>query len=175
MLSHSSSWTASLLLCLLVLPALSAGHAHADDGQVWAALKQGGKVILLRHTYVDIQEGIGHLAPGNCARIGQREYRFCVNRLTQRFSNNRNYWCWNLSRIDGTSMSARPLHAILVGAVVLSTIASVPSFAFEKAEYDVQELYKQCGYKGILDKTFCLEFVSFAARQVFTNGLALKQ
>src|SRR5262245_39746493 len=56
-------------------------------------------------------------------------------------------------------MSARPLHAILVGAIVLSTIASAPTFAFEKTEYDVQELYKQCGYKGILDKTFCLEFV----------------
>ena len=72
-------------------------------------------------------------------------------------------------------MSARPLHAMLVGAVVLSTIASAPTFAFEKTEYDVQELYKQCAYKGILDKTFCLEFVSFAARQVFANGLALKQ
>ena len=34
---------------------------------VWAALEQGGKVILLRHTHVDIQEGIGRLAPGNCA------------------------------------------------------------------------------------------------------------
>ena len=39
----------------------------ADDERVWAALKQGGKVILLRHTHVDIREGIGRLAPGNCA------------------------------------------------------------------------------------------------------------
>ena len=68
MLTHSISRTASLLLCLLVLLTLSTGHAHADDEQVWAALKQGGKVILLRHTHVDIQEGIGHLAPGNCAQ-----------------------------------------------------------------------------------------------------------
>jgi phosphohistidine phosphatase SixA len=41
--------------------------ADADSDQVWAALKQGGKIILLRHTHVDIREGIGHLAPGNCA------------------------------------------------------------------------------------------------------------
>ena len=67
MLNHSTSRTASLLLCLLVLLTLSAGHTLADDEQVWAALKQGGKIILLRHTHVDIREGIGHLAPGNCA------------------------------------------------------------------------------------------------------------
>lgn len=46
---------------------LSARCAFADDENVWAALKQGGKVILLRHTHVDIQEGIGRLATGNCA------------------------------------------------------------------------------------------------------------
>jgi phosphohistidine phosphatase SixA len=45
---------------------LSTRFALADDERVWAALKQGGKVILLRHTHVDIQEGIGRLAPGNC-------------------------------------------------------------------------------------------------------------
>ena len=74
-------------------------------------------------------------------------------------------------------MSARPLHVMLMGAVViLSTIAPVPTFAdFEKTEWDVQELYKQCkGRKGSLDEIFCLEFVSGVARQVFTNGLALK-
>jgi phosphohistidine phosphatase SixA len=43
------------------------GRALADDERVWAALRQGGKVILLRHTHVDIREGIGQLAPGNCA------------------------------------------------------------------------------------------------------------
>ena len=58
---------ATLLLCLVVLLTLSARRAFADDEHVWAALKQGGKVILLRHTHVDIREGIGHLAPGNCA------------------------------------------------------------------------------------------------------------
>jgi len=73
-------------------------------------------------------------------------------------------------------MSPRPLQVILTGvAVVLSTIASVPTFAdFEKTEWDVHELYKQCTYKGSLDKVFCLEFVSSVARKVFTNGLVLK-
>jgi len=56
-----------LLLCLVVFLALSPRGAFADDERVWAALKKGGKVILLRHTDVDIREGIGHLAPGNCA------------------------------------------------------------------------------------------------------------
>jgi phosphohistidine phosphatase SixA len=58
---------APLLLCLVVLLTLSPRCALADDDHVWAALRQGGKVILLRHTHVDIREGIGHLAPGNCA------------------------------------------------------------------------------------------------------------
>ena len=73
-------------------------------------------------------------------------------------------------------MSARPLHVMLMAAaVILSTIAPVPKSAgFEKTVWDVQELYKQCGYKGSLDKIFCLEFVSSVARQVFTNGVALK-
>jgi Rap1a immunity proteins len=71
-------------------------------------------------------------------------------------------------------MSARPLH-VLMGAA-LSTIAPVPTFAeFEKTSWDVQELYKQCkGRQGSLDEIFCLEFVSAVARQVFRNGLALK-
>ena len=62
-----NSRMAPLLLCLAVLLTLSTGTALADDERVWAALKQGGKIILLRHTHVDIQEGIGRLAPGNCA------------------------------------------------------------------------------------------------------------
>ena len=57
----------SFLHCLVVLLAFSSGCAVADDDQVWAALKEGGKVILLRHTHVIIREGIGKLAPGNCA------------------------------------------------------------------------------------------------------------
>ncbi len=67
MSTSSISRTAPLLLFLVVLLTLSARCALADDEHVWAALKQGGKVILLRHTHVDIQEGIGRLAPGNCA------------------------------------------------------------------------------------------------------------
>src|SRR5436190_22882391 len=59
--------TGPLLLCFMVLLALSTRCALANDERVWTALKQGGKVILLRHTHVDISEGIGHLAPGNCA------------------------------------------------------------------------------------------------------------
>jgi broad specificity phosphatase PhoE len=51
----------------MVLLVFSSGPARADDEQVWAALKDGGKVILLRHTHVVIREGIGRLAPGNCA------------------------------------------------------------------------------------------------------------
>jgi hypothetical protein len=82
-------------------------------------------------------------------------------------------------------MSVRPLHVMLMGAaVILSTIAPVPTLAgfevptfaeFEKTERDVQDLYKQCTHKGSLDAIFCLEFVSGIARQVFTNGLALKE
>jgi phosphohistidine phosphatase SixA len=52
---------------LVFLLALSAGRAFASDEQVWAALRQGSKVVLLRHTHVEMREGIGHLAPGNCA------------------------------------------------------------------------------------------------------------
>lgn len=55
------------LRCLVVLLALSNGCALAGDEQVWAALEEGGKVVLLRHTHVVIREGIGRLAPGNCA------------------------------------------------------------------------------------------------------------
>jgi phosphohistidine phosphatase SixA len=65
--SNLYSRTALLLLCLVGLLTLSARHAIADDERVWAALKQGGKVILLRHTHVDIRKGIGRLVPGNCA------------------------------------------------------------------------------------------------------------
>lgn len=67
MLTSANSRITLFLLCFAVLPALSAGRALASDEQVWAALKQGGMVVLLRHTHVDMREGIGHLAPGNCA------------------------------------------------------------------------------------------------------------
>jgi broad specificity phosphatase PhoE len=55
------------VLCLGVSLAFSSGCALADDEQVWAALKEGGKVVLLRHANVVIGEGIGRLSPGNCA------------------------------------------------------------------------------------------------------------
>jgi phosphohistidine phosphatase SixA len=67
MLTKPTSWAATLLLYLLVLLTLSPQRASADDEQLWAALNHGGKVILLRHTHVDIREGIGRLASGNCA------------------------------------------------------------------------------------------------------------
>jgi phosphohistidine phosphatase SixA len=52
---------------LVIFLTLSVRCALADDEHLWAALKQGGKVILLRHTHVDIREGIGRLAPGDYA------------------------------------------------------------------------------------------------------------
>jgi hypothetical protein len=55
-------------LLFVFLMALSAGRAFANDAQVWAALGQGGKVVLLRHTHVDMREGIGHLAPETARR-----------------------------------------------------------------------------------------------------------
>ena len=64
--SNLSYRTPAFLLCLFVLLTPSPGRTGANDEQLWAALKQGGKVILLRHTHVDIREGIGRLAPGNC-------------------------------------------------------------------------------------------------------------
>ena len=68
MLTKLNGRTAPLLLCVVVLLALSAERALGDDEQhIWAALRQGGKVILLRHAHIDIREGIGRLAPGNCA------------------------------------------------------------------------------------------------------------
>src|SRR5574340_1151775 len=66
-LSTLAAVTRSILRGFVVLLALSSGCALADDAQVWAALKEGGKVVLLRHTHVVIREGIGRLAPGNCA------------------------------------------------------------------------------------------------------------
>src|SRR5262245_65936394 len=67
MLTKSTSRVATLLLCLLILLTLSPPRASADNEQLWAAFKHGGKVILLRHTHVNIREGIGRLSPGNCA------------------------------------------------------------------------------------------------------------
>jgi hypothetical protein len=60
--------SAQLFFCLLVLLALAPGRASADDEQVWAALTQGGKVILLRHTHVDIREGKAISRPGTARK-----------------------------------------------------------------------------------------------------------
>ena len=62
-----SRGAAALLLCLAAFLPLTAARALAGDEHVWAALREGGKVVLLRHAHVEIQEGIGRLAPGNCA------------------------------------------------------------------------------------------------------------
>lgn len=67
MLTNLNSPPTPLLFWLMALLTLSAGRALADDEYVWAALKRGGKVILLRHAHIDIREGIGRLAPRNCA------------------------------------------------------------------------------------------------------------
>jgi hypothetical protein len=73
-------------------------------------------------------------------------------------------------------MNSKPLPVMLMVAAIVLPVTAGRTFAeTEKAAWDVQELYKQCKYKGNLEKTFCLEFVSSAARQVFTNGLALKK
>lgn len=66
MFASSTGRSATLLLCLFVLLMPGLRRARADDEQVWAALKEGGMVILLRHTHVDVREGIGRLSPGNC-------------------------------------------------------------------------------------------------------------
>jgi hypothetical protein len=67
MLTVFNSRVAARLLRLVCLLAILAGPAFADDEQVWAALRQGGKIVLLRHTHVDMREGIGRLVRGNCA------------------------------------------------------------------------------------------------------------
>ena len=89
---------------------------------------------------------------------------------------------WEVSRSRNSAsnqaaMSARPLHVMLMGAaVILSTIAPVPTFAESgQTVWNVQDLYKQCkGVEGSLGKVFCLEFISSVARPVFTNSLILK-
>jgi len=67
MLTNLSSPRGLFLLFFVFWLMLSAGRSFAGDEEVWAALKTGGKVVLMRHTQVDVREGIGHLAPGNCA------------------------------------------------------------------------------------------------------------
>ena len=66
--SNLNNRVSHFLFCLMALMLMfSTGSALPDDARVWAALKEGGKVILLRHAHVVIGEGIGKLSPGNCA------------------------------------------------------------------------------------------------------------
>jgi len=58
---------AVLFLGFVLIMVFSVEGALAGDDRVWGALKQGSKVVLLRHTHVQIREGIGRLEPGNCA------------------------------------------------------------------------------------------------------------
>lgn len=64
--SNLNSRTGPFVLCLAVSLTFSAGSSLADES-VWAALKGGGKVILMRHAHVDIRDGMGRHEPGNCA------------------------------------------------------------------------------------------------------------
>lgn len=67
MLTNLSSPRGPFLLFFVFWLMLSAGRSFASDEEVWAALKTGGMVVLMRHTQVNMREGMGHLAPGNCA------------------------------------------------------------------------------------------------------------
>lgn len=52
--------------CLVGLLAFSSGSSPADEN-AWAALREGGNVVLMRHAHVDVREGMGRHEPGNCA------------------------------------------------------------------------------------------------------------
>ena len=55
-------------LGLAALACSVAGPSRADDESLWAALKEGGKVVLMRHTDVDMAHGgLAKLGHGNCA------------------------------------------------------------------------------------------------------------
>jgi phosphohistidine phosphatase SixA len=64
MRSRSKSSSVGWLLLLLIF---RPGVALAADEKIWAALKEGGKVILLGDADHDIRPGLARLAPGNCA------------------------------------------------------------------------------------------------------------
>ena len=63
---NSHRCAGSFFFCLVALLTFSPGSSLADES-VWAALKEGGKVILMRHAHVDTREGMGRHEPGNCA------------------------------------------------------------------------------------------------------------
>lgn len=57
-----------IVLGLAALASSVAGPSVADDSSLWAALKEGGKVVLLRHADIDMSQGrLGQLGHGNCA------------------------------------------------------------------------------------------------------------
>jgi len=55
-----------LVLGWAALASLAAGSSLADE-RLWAALKEGGKVVLMRHAHVDMEQGnLGRHGRGNC-------------------------------------------------------------------------------------------------------------
>ena len=64
---HNPKMRSAFSFCMGILLAIATTRVSAGEEQVWAALAQGGKVVLLRHAHVVIREGIGRLAPGNCS------------------------------------------------------------------------------------------------------------
>ncbi len=58
--------TCVLALGLVILASSHGGSSLADE-MVWAALKEGGRVVLMRHAHVDLTIGNPlKLEPGNC-------------------------------------------------------------------------------------------------------------
>lgn len=63
-----STLRGGIALGLALLASLAAGASLADDESLWAALKEGGKVVLMRHAHVEMgQGGLGKYGRGNCA------------------------------------------------------------------------------------------------------------
>lgn len=55
-----------IALAWAALASLAAGSALADE-RLWAALKEGGNVVLMRHAHVDMEQGnLGRYGRGNC-------------------------------------------------------------------------------------------------------------
>lgn len=55
-----------IALAWAALASLAAGSSLADE-RLWAALKEGGKVVLMRHAHVDMEQGnLGRYGRGNC-------------------------------------------------------------------------------------------------------------
>ena len=55
-----------IALAWAALASLATGSSLADE-RLWAALKEGGKVVLMRHAHVDMEQGnLGRYGRGNC-------------------------------------------------------------------------------------------------------------